>query len=446
MRRYIGPSLLAPLVVLFTMEGVRGLSEASLSFLGPAPDARYFVGTHARGRPPYIQTAWWVVAFPGLAIFISALSLNLIARRLRQVLDPLERIKLLSGRSNTALAGDDGAVNASDEAILRVRELRNDIPRRVEQARHAVDGVSFALRGGETLGIVGESGSGKSATALSLLRLLRSPWDAVSTGEIVLRGRDLMTLTEKEMCAVRGNDIAMVFQDPMTAFNPAMPIGRQIGEVLQLHRGMDRQAARARAIELLELVGIPDARSRVDRYPYEFSGGMRQRAMIAMALSCEPAVLIADEPTTGLDVTIQAQILELLDQLRLDLGMGIILITHDLGVVARMCDSVCVMYAGRIIEKAGVLDVFADPLHPYTLGLLGSMPGPEDTKGVDLTPIPGSPPDLGALPRGCAFEPRCPYSPGRQCQEEKPRLEAGTGTQAPHAKACFLSPGWRARR
>jgi oligopeptide transport system ATP-binding protein len=285
----------------------------------------------------------------------------------------------------------------------------------------AVNGVSFTLNEGEALGLVGESGCGKSVSALSLMRLIRQPGKIVS-GEVSFDGRDLLKLKEDDMRKVRGNDIAMIFQDPMTSLNPVLTVGRQISEALELHKGMHGSAARKRSTELLELVGIPAARSRVDDYPHQFSGGMRQRVMIAMALSCEPKLLIADEPTTALDVTIQAQILDLIARLRRELGMAIIMITHDLGVVAGIADRVNVMYAGHIVETGSVDEIFGRPRHPYTLGLLKSIPRLDEPRREKLVPIEGLPPDLVDPPTGCPFQPRCPYAI-EQCGSERPGLE-----------------------
>jgi oligopeptide/dipeptide ABC transporter ATP-binding protein len=269
----------------------------------------------------------------------------------------------------------------------------------------AVIDVSFHLQAGETLCLVGESGSGKSVTALSIIRLVQPP-GRISAGSIRLNGRDLMALGERELDRVRGAEIGFVFQEPMTALNPVFTVGRQIEETLRIHGRATRSTARGQAIELLDLVSVPEPQRRVDEYPHQLSGGLRQRALIALALACQPNLLIADEPTTALDVTIQAQILELLRDLQKRLGLGILLITHDLGVVAGMADRVAVMYAGRIVETAPVKPLFAEPKHPYTRGLLASMPG--DAPGTRLRAIPGTVPPLGAFPPGCSFSTRCP--------------------------------------
>ena len=271
----------------------------------------------------------------------------------------------------------------------------------------AVNGVSFEVHRGEVLGLVGESGSGKSVTNLAILRLVPTPPGEHAGGQVLFHGEDLLTLPEAQIRSYRGNRIAMIFQDPMTSLTPYLRVSRQLTEVLELHKGMGRGEARRKAIELLELVGIPDPTQRIDQYPHQFSGGMRQRVMIAMALACEPELLLADEPTTALDVTIQAQILDLIRDLAAERGTAVILVTHDLGVVAGIADRVAVMYAGRIVETGPVERLFATPRHPYTAGLLASVPR-LDTRG-DLTPIEGVPPDLSNLPKGCPFAPRCPH-------------------------------------
>ncbi|HJX39154.1 MAG TPA: ABC transporter ATP-binding protein [Anaerolineae bacterium] len=297
----------------------------------------------------------------------------------------------------------------------------------------AVNGVSWHLDEGETLAIVGESGCGKSVSVLSILRLIPQPPGKIEAGQVMFEGRDLMKLSDDEMRSIRGNKMAMVFQDPMTSLNPVLTINQQISEALTLHMGMNKKEARERTVELLKLVQIPQAEDRLDDYPHQFSGGMRQRAMIAMALSCNPQILVADEPTTALDVTIQAQIIELVKQLRDEIGMAIIWITHDLGIVAGIADRVVVMYAGFIIESADVKELYADPRHPYTVGLLGSVPRLDMKKKEKLTPIFGLPPDLIDLPTGCPFAPRCDHRVER-CSEH-PELR----TVAPrHEVACWV--------
>jgi oligopeptide transport system ATP-binding protein len=299
---------------------------------------------------------------------------------------------------------------------------------------HAVNGISYYLDEGETLAIVGESGCGKSVGVMSLLRLIPMPPGKITGGEVWFENKNLLKMTDDEIRQVRGNRIAMIFQDPMTSLNPVLTIGYQISETLTLHMGMDKAAARKRTVELLELVGIPKAADRLDDYPHQFSGGMRQRVMIAMGLSCNPQLLIADEPTTALDVTIQAQITDLVKRLRDEIGMAIIWITHDLGVVAGLADRVIVMYAGFIVEEAGVKDVYADPRHPYTLGLLGSLPRLDAQRIHRLTSIEGLPPDLIDLPAGCPFYARCKYRIERCAAENPPLAPVAPG----HKIACWV--------
>ncbi len=289
--------------------------------------------------------------------------------------------------------------------LLEVRDLRTYFSTEDGEVK-AVDGVSFQLKRGETLGIVGESGSGKSVTNLSIIRLIPSPPGRIVSGQVLFDGVDILALKEADVRRIRGRRIAMIFQDPMTSLNPFMKISRQLMEITELHLGHTKRQAYDHAVEMLETVGIPDARTRVDNYPHEFSGGMRQRVMIAMALSCQPELLIADEPTTALDVTIQAQILELIKTLKRATGTSVILITHDLGVVAGMTDHLIVMYAGKVFEQAPTAELFASPGNPYTKGLLRSVPDPTAKQGK-LYQIPGAPPDVAHLPAGCPFAPRC---------------------------------------
>ncbi len=300
---------------------------------------------------------------------------------------------------------------------------------------HAVNGISYTLQEGETLGVVGESGCGKSVHALSIMGLIPQPPGDIPEGEVFFRGRDLLKLSKNQQRLVRGAEIAMVFQDPMTSLNPVLTVGRQITEALRLHLGMDNEQARARAAELLSMVGIPSARDRLDDYPHQFSGGMRQRAMIAMALSCNPQLLIADEPTTALDVTIQAQILDLVRRLRDKIGMAIIWISHDLGVVAGLADTVQVMYAGYIVERGKAKEVYGDARHPYTIGLLGSLPR-LDQKNEKLFSIKGAPPDMRFLPKGCPFAPRCPFRI-EKCEENPPLMQVPDGAPG-HVMACWV--------
>jgi oligopeptide transport system ATP-binding protein len=293
----------------------------------------------------------------------------------------------------------------SNGNLLEVKDLRTYF-KTEDGTVKAVDGISFELKRGETLGIVGESGSGKSVANLSLMRLIPDPPGKIVSGSILFDGRDVLKLSPREVRSIRGKRIAMIFQDPMTSLNPFLRVSRQLMEVTRLHLGHTKYQAREHAIKMLEHVGIPDARARVDSYPHEFSGGMRQRVMIAMALSCQPELLIADEPTTALDVTIQAQILDLIKRLKAETGASVILITHDLGVVAGITDHIIVMYAGKVFEQAPTNELFARPGNPYTRGLLRSVPDPTDEQGR-LYQIPGLPPDLAHLPPGCPFAPRC---------------------------------------
>jgi oligopeptide/dipeptide ABC transporter ATP-binding protein len=319
------------------------------------------------------------------------------------------------------------------EHLLQVRGLETVFPTRDGLVR-AVDGVDFNLDRGETLGIVGESGSGKSVTVLSIMRLLQAPGRVVA-GEVLFKGRDLLQSSEREMQEIRGEELAMIFQDPMTSLNPVYRTGWQVGEPLRLHRGMDLASSIREAVAVFRRVGISEPESRVRAYPHQFSGGMRQRAMIAMGLTTAPSVLIADEPTTALDVTIQAQILELLKKVNQEFGTATILITHNLGVVAGMCERVLVMYAGRVVETGATEDVFSHPKHPYTWALLRSIPRLDAEEHEPLRAIEGLPPDLTRLPGGCAFHPRCPFRVER-CSEERPvLLPVGSSQRA----ACWVT-------
>jgi oligopeptide transport system ATP-binding protein len=319
------------------------------------------------------------------------------------------------------------------QSVLEVKDLQVSFSTYGGDVQ-AVRGVSFDLKRGETLAIVGESGSGKSVTAKSIMRLLPEANTLIRGGEILFEGQDILKLSEKRMQGIRGSKIAMVFQDPMTSLDPTMKVGRQITESLKKHLGLSRRRARERAVELLTLVGIPNPKDRIRQYPHQFSGGMRQRVVIAIALSCDPQILIADEPTTALDVTIQAQILELLRELQEQLGMSVILITHDLGVVANTAHRVAVMYAGKVVETGTLREVFYNPQMPYTWGLLSSIPLPTADRSQDLIPIPGSPPDMLEPPKGCPFTPRCPYAM-RICTEEMPEY---TTFSPEHKAACWL--------
>jgi oligopeptide/dipeptide ABC transporter ATP-binding protein len=320
------------------------------------------------------------------------------------------------------------------EVLLDVRSLRTQFHTSAGIIR-AVDGVSWDVRKGETVALVGESGCGKSVSALSVMRLVSAPAGRIVDGEIIFKGRNLLSLPEEEMRRIRGREIGMIFQEPMTSLNPVLTIGRQLTETLETHLGMTSAQAEARAVELLSLVGITDGARRLRQYPHQFSGGMRQRIMIAMALSCDPALVLADEPTTALDVTIQAQILELMKSLSRRLGVAMLIITHNLGVVARYADRVNVMYAGKIVERATAREIYANPRHPYTLGLLRSVPRLDEPRRARLQPIPGQPPDLSRLPVGCSFAPRCAYVIDR-CREQQPPLEE---VAAAHVSACWLA-------
>jgi oligopeptide transport system ATP-binding protein len=322
---------------------------------------------------------------------------------------------------------------AKGETVLRVDDLRISFSSYAGEVQ-AVRGATFDLRRGETLAIVGESGSGKSVTARSIMRLNPEANTIVRGGEIDFEGEDLLKISEKRMLDIRGSKIAMVFQDPMTSLDPTMRVGRQIMESLKQHLGMSRRRAAERTVELLEMVGIPNAKERLKQYPHQFSGGMRQRVVIAIALACDPQVLIADEPTTALDVTIQAQILELLRELQERLGMSIILITHDLGVVASTAHRIAVMYGGKIIETGTVREIFYNPQMPYTWGLLASIPLPTADRSQELVPIPGTPPDATDPPKGCPFAARCPYAM-RICEDEMPGY---TTFSDEHRAACWL--------
>ena len=321
----------------------------------------------------------------------------------------------------------------NDQPLLVVNNLQTQFFTQ-DGVVKAVDDVSFYIKPGETLGVVGESGSGKSITGLSLMRLVPTPPGRIVNGEVIFQGKDVLKMTDEQVRSIRGNEIAMIFQDPMTSLNPVLTINRQISESLILHMGMNKERARARAVELLEMVGIPNATERVDQYPHQFSGGMRQRVMIAMALSCNPKLLIADEPTTALDVTIQAQILDLMRNLQSETGAGVLLITHSMGVVAGMADRVQVMYAGHIVEAATTEEIFANPRHPYTIGLMKSIPRLDARDKEKLQPIRGLPPDLIDLPDMCPFVPRCNYA-REQCEQKNPPLmEVSPG----HMSACWF--------
>ena len=320
------------------------------------------------------------------------------------------------------------------EKVLEVKDLRTYFYTEDGEVR-AVDGLSYDVKKGESVGLVGESACGKSVSALSIMRLIPNPPGIIVGGEIIFKGQDLLKLSEAEMRHIRGNRIAMIFQEPMTSLNPVLTISRQLSESLELHRDMDKKTAAEEAVKLLQLVGMPDAESRVRDYPHQFSGGMQQRIMIAMALSCNPELLIADEPTTSVDVTVQAQLLELIDNLRAQFGTSVIIITHNLGVVARYTDRVNVMYAGHLVETAPIDVLYREPKHPYTLGLLASVPRLDLARKRELSVVEGLPPNLARLPKGCAFCPRC-YLAIDRCREEKPELEE---VGEDRYSACFRS-------
>lgn len=323
----------------------------------------------------------------------------------------------------------------SDEKVLEVKDLRTYFYTQDGELK-AVDGFSYHINKGESVGLVGESACGKSVSALSVLRLIPYPPGIIVGGEIIFQGEDVLKKSEAEMREIRGNRIAVVFQEPTTSLNPVLTVRQQIGEALELHRGLTKEEAKKEVANLLKLVGIPDSETRVDDYPFQFSGGMQQRIMIAMALSCNPALLIADEPTTALDVTVQAQLLEIIDNLRQKFGTAVIVITHNLGIVARYVDRVMVMYAGKMIETAPTDELYANPLHPYTNGLLASVPRLDSDRRKPLRMIKGLPPNLAKLPTGCAFHPRCDYCMPK-CKEEYPPMEK-VGEN--HYRACWADP------
>ena len=324
--------------------------------------------------------------------------------------------------------------NVDNGKVLEVKNLKTYFYTS-EGVVKAVDGLSYHVGRGECVGLVGESACGKSVSAMSVLRLIPYPPGIIVDGEIIFKGEDLLKVSEEEMRDIRGNRISMVFQEPTTSLNPVLTVGRQISESLELHRRLDKKAARAESVRLLKLVGIPDAEQRIKDHSFQFSGGMQQRIMIAMALSCNPELIIADEPTTSLDVTVQAQILEIIANLRAEFDMAVMIITHNLGVVARYVDRVNVMYAGNLVETGPTEELYANPKHPYTLGLLSSVPRLDRPANENLRVIKGLPPNLAHLPKGCSFPPRCDYAMDR-CKEEKPELEK-VGDR--HFRTCFYS-------
>ena len=457
MFRHLLPNFASPLLVLGTLEvAFLILSEASLSFLGfgiqpPNPSWGLMI---ANGRE-YLQQAWWIVTFPGVAIMLCALSLNLVATWFRSATDPQQRWRLLNPVRHRVRASsetpdatgpavhlreqpaedpaDEHAVMARPEALLEVRDLHVRFETPTGRV-HAVRGVDLSVNRGDTIGILGESGCGKSATMQAIMRILPEPPARVTATTLRYRDVDLLTGTRAEISSVRGTGMSMVFQDALTSLNPALRVGYQIGEVYRARTGASRSAARRHSIDLLARVGIPAPRDRIDDYPHQFSGGMRQRAMIATALAMGPELLIADEPTTALDVTVQRQILDLLAGLQDEFGMALVLITHDLGVLAEVVDEIHVMYAGEIVESGPVGDLYRRPLHPYTGALMASNPQLDDP-AVDLVPIEGTPPQLMSEPVGCPFEPRCDRRRD-DCRVVTPTLR---GIGEDHASACLYA-------
>ncbi|MFZ9635094.1 MAG: dipeptide/oligopeptide/nickel ABC transporter permease/ATP-binding protein, partial [Alphaproteobacteria bacterium] len=442
MLRTILPNILGPILVQFSLVVAAAiLIESGLSFLGLGvvpPEPSW--GLMIRGARGTMQHNPWLLLWPCFALVVTILAINRLCDALRDVFDPrvggavdagtIRRLfdATLGLPATRAAAAPRG--QPAGDVLLSVRDLSTHFAT-PDGILRAVDGVSFDLRRGETLAVVGESGSGKSITGLSLLGLVPRPAGRIVAGEILLSGRDgrvrdLAKLDEAGLQGIRGNEIAMVFQEPMTSLNPVYRIGDQIAEAVVRHRAVPAAEARAMALAALETVGIPDAARRIDDYPHQLSGGMRQRAMIAMALACEPSLLVADEPTTALDVTIQAQILDLMRGLKRGErgGMGILFVTHNFGVVAEMADRVLVMYAGRVVEEGDVRTIFRDPRHPYTRGLLGSIPGAPGARGEDglLRAIPGNVPSLRDLPPGCAFAPRCAWAEPA-CAASDPAIE-----------------------
>jgi len=415
------PNVASPIIVQASLAlGAVLLAEAALSFLGVGlqpPQASW--GVMLSDAYEKIFTYPWQMMYPGVAIALTVLAFNLLGDGLRDAftVDTVRRRRRgRAGLTKVALEPADAPVadhGRTDDALLVVENLTVEFS--TEQGTHrVVQDVSFHVRPGEVLGLVGESGSGKTVSSLAILRLIPSPPGSIVGGSIRFDGTDLLAADFDTMRRLRGAEIAMIFQDPMSSLNPAYTVGNQLAEAVLLHENVPRSEARARALELLQRVGIPDPEARLDQYPHEFSGGMRQRVMIAMALICRPRLLIADEPTTALDVTVQAQILDLLRSLQAETGMAVIFVTHDLGVVADICDRVTVLYAGQVVENGEVHDVFARPRHPYSAGLLAAMPQRHTGLG-DLASIPGRVPPPDNMPEGCRFNPRCPYAVSPDC-------------------------------
>lgn len=446
-RRHVAPTVLPTLLTVAALDFCFVmLTESSLSFLGigvQPPDMSWGLMV-AQGRQE-LRSAWWIAVFPGLAIVVTTVSATVLAAWARLSTDPgqrwrqgLRRVNRPPGppRSATGSTSDGGdpaapAAPATEAAALAVEGLSVDI-RTAAGPVPVVRGVSFAVRSGETLALLGESGCGKSMTAHAVAGLL-DPAASVVGGQARLNGEDLLGLGARARRRLAGPGLAVVFQDALSALNPVFTVGAQLAEPFRIHERMSRRAAKARAVELMERVGIPEARSRADAYPHQFSGGMRQRLLIAMAVALRPRVLLADEPTTALDVTVQAQIMDLLGELRSEQRMALVLITHDLGLVAEHADRVAVMYAGTVVETGKVADVFGKPNHPYTQGLLASVPGRQH-KGARLSSIPGGPPDPRSVPAGCAFRTRCPMARDL-CATRRPTLAV---TGADRAAACHF--------
>ncbi|MFF5985114.1 dipeptide/oligopeptide/nickel ABC transporter permease/ATP-binding protein [Streptomyces olindensis] len=462
-RRHVAPSVLPTLLTVAALDFCFVmLAESSLSFLGigiQPPDVSWGLMV-AQGRQE-LQSAWWIALFPGLAIVVTTVSATVLASWARLTTDPGQRWREGLRRRSRGARGDRRRSATADAATDEEREEERSVPGSAagSGARpagegteagvlvvddlsvdvhtpagpvHVVRRVSFAVRSGETLALLGESGCGKSMTAHAVAGLL-DPVAEVVGGHVHLDGVDLLALGARARRRLAGPGLAMVFQDALSALNPVHTVGAQLAEPFRIHEGLSRRAARARAVELMERVGIPEARSRADAYPHQFSGGMRQRLLIATAVALRPKVLIADEPTTALDVTVQAQIMDLLGELRAEQRTALVLITHDLGLAAEHADRVAVMYAGTVVETGPVAEVFGRPHHPYTRGLLASVPA-EQHRGARLASIPGSPPEPGAVPAGCAFRTRCPMARER-CATHRPAL---TGTGAGRAAACHF--------
>jgi peptide/nickel transport system permease protein len=432
LRKRVLHNVASPIIVQTSIyAGGAILVEAGLSILGVGVGGgKSAWGSMLRDAFDSIHSDAWSVVYPGAAIAIVVLAANMAGDGLRDALGldassrygVRNRMGLTIARRGEIESSDTAEVGAATSPVLEVDGLTVSV-QTASGSIDVIEDVSFSVGQGEILGLVGESGSGKTVTSLSITRLLSSPPFSITGGRVIFGGQDLLSVPMSTMRAIRGQDIGMIFQDPMAALNPSVSIGRQIGEAVRLHEGASRRVAERRALELLDRVGIPAARSRLSNYPHEFSGGMRQRVMIAVALSCSPKLLIADEPTTALDVTIQAQIIDLLRELRSDLGLSILLVTHDLGVVADACDRVLVMYAGQIVEQADVYDLFATPTHPYSSALLSAMPRITEP-GKRLYAIPGTVP-VGTMPDGCRFHPRCEHAIDACASGEVPLVDVG---------------------